>query len=75
MVVLALMGFVGGAVSLYAQRRDTLESRKEKVRDIVRPDLASCSTMKIPASQGKLPWRMPTPEAKGCAGRHALQAR
>ena len=56
MVVLALMGFLlVGAVSLYAQRRDTLESRKEKVQNIVQAGLGIVKHYEDQASQGKLP--------------------
>ena len=56
MVVLALMGFLlVGAVSLYAQRRDTLESRKEKVQNIVQAGLGIVKLYEDQASQGKLP--------------------
>ena len=65
MVVLALMGFLlVGAVSLYAQRRDTLESRKEKVRDIVQTGLGIVQHYETLASQGKLPVADAQREAK-----------
>lgn len=56
MVVLALMGFLFvGAVSLYAQRRDTLESRKEKIQNIVQTGLGIVKHYENLATQGKLP--------------------
>ena len=56
MVVLALMGFLFvGAVSLYAQRRDTLESRKEKIQNIVQTGLGIVKHYENLATQGKRP--------------------